>query len=338
MSRLVEDPACFALVVPTYQGTPFLRRLLEFLRSERYLGLIVLSDNSSGEHRDFVASCPARYAELWLEVQAYEPGVGFLDKLVRTFERLEARFVMLCGQDDFVVPEGVESLLQSLDADTGLSCARGRVARFHLRPVPHEGTARAAAVEFNKHPMLGYEQGSPVQRVLAHMRAYTSTLYSVHRRKLLIESFRATDRATRNVVFWQYLSSCITVALGRVACLDELFLARQIHGRSWSARLNGDREHWPLLVTSPLYSTYYAEFRDGLAAFLCERLSCGPAAAVGAQIDDAFGALISRAFCRTSHSDPGNDAFFRRLQEGGSAENARVNALASFALPHVETY
>jgi glycosyltransferase domain-containing protein len=338
VSRLVEDPACFALVIPTYQGTPFLRRLLEFLRSERYLGLVVLSDNSTAEHRDFVASCPRRYPELWLEVQAYDPDAGFLHKLVRTFERLEARFVMLCGQDDFLVPEALERLLQTLEADPGLSCARGRVARFHLRPVQQEGTALAAAVEFNKHPMLAYGQGSPVERVLAHMRAYSSTLYSVHRRDLLVDSFRATDEATRNVVFWQYLSSCITVALGRVGCLDELFLARQIHGRSWSASLNGDREHWPLLVTSPRYSSYYAQFREALAAFLCEREACGPAADIAMQIDEAFGALISRAFCRTSHSDAGNDAFFRRLQEAGSADNARVNAMASFALPHVETY
>lgn len=338
MSRLVEDPACFALVIPTYQGTPFLRRLLEFLRSERYLGLVVLSDNSSGEHRTFVASCPERYAELWLEVQAYDPGVGFLDKLLRTLERIEARFVMLCGQDDFVVPEGVETVLQALEADAGLSCARGRVARFHLRPVQQEAAVRAAAVEFNKHPMLGYEQDSPLPRVLAHMRAYTSTLYSVHRRELLLDSFRATDRATRNVVFWQYLSSCITVALGRVGCLNELFLARQIHGRSWSASLNGDREHWPLLLTSPRYSAYYAQFRDGLAGFLSERLSCGPVDAIAGQIDDAFGALVSRAFCRTSHSDAGNDAFFKRLQESGNEDNARVNAMASFALPHLDTY
>jgi glycosyltransferase domain-containing protein len=334
----MEDPACFALVVPTYQGTPFLRRLLEFLKAERYLSPIVLSDNSSGEHRDFVVSCAERYPELWLELQLYDPAIGFLDKLVRTLERLEARCVMLCGQDDYIVPEGVEKLLRALAADAGLSCVRGRVARFHLRPLEREGGLRGAAIELNKHPMLAYEDPAPLDRVLAHMRAYTSTLYSVHRREQLLESFRVTDRATRNVVFWQYLSSCITTALGRVGCLDELFLARQIHGGSWSASLHGDREHWPLLVTSPRYSAYYGEFRGALAEFLAQRLGCGDAAALGAQIDEGFVALVARVFGRTSHSDASNDAFFARLQSAGSAENNRVQAMASFALPHVETY
>jgi glycosyltransferase domain-containing protein len=270
-------------------------------------------------------------------VQLYEPGIGFLDKLARTLERLEARFVMLCGQDDYVVPEGVEKLLEALQADAGLSCIRGRVARFHLRPLERDG-AWAASVELNKHPMLAYEEPRPVDRVLAHLRAYTSTLYSVHRREALLESLRVTDAATRNVVFWQYLSSCLTAALGRVGCLDELFLARQIHGRSWSASLHGDSEHWPLLVTSPRYSAYYGEFRAALAGFLARQPGCGDAAELAPQIDAAFVSLVARVFCRTSHSDAGNDAFFARLQAPGSAENARINALASFALPHVETY
>jgi glycosyltransferase domain-containing protein len=275
VSRHIEDASCFTLVVPTYQGTPFLRRLLEFLKAERYLGQVVLSDNSSGEHGDFVASCPQLYPELWLELQAYEPGIGFLDKLTRTLARLDARFVMLCGQDDYIAPEGVEKLLQALQADPGLSCIRGRVARFHLRPVKHDGAVRAAALELNKHPMLAYEDPRPLDRVLAHMRAYTSTLYSVHRREQLVECFRITDAATRNVVFWQYLSSCITVGLGRVGCLDELFLARQVHGRSWSASLQGDKEHWPLLLTSPSYSAYYSQFCNALAKFLAStRPSC----------------------------------------------------------------
>jgi glycosyltransferase domain-containing protein len=338
VSGLIEDPGCFALIIPTYQGTPFVRRLLEFLRAERYVGLVVLSDNSSGAHREFITACAARYPELWLEVHLYEEGIGFLDKMARTLAQLESRFVMLCGQDDFIAPEGLEKLLRAMDADAGLSCIRGRVARFHLRPVESKGAVRSAAVELNKHPMLAYEEASPPERVLAHMRAYTSTLYSVHRRENLLESFRVTDSATRNVVFWQYLSSCLTAALGRVRCLDELFLARQIHGASWSAQLHGDNEHWPLLVASPRFSAYYAQFRDTLAGFLGHRLHCGEPGNLAGQIDGAFVALVSRAFCRTSHSDPGNDAFFSRLQLAGSAENARVNAMAGFSLPYVGTY
>jgi glycosyltransferase domain-containing protein len=325
---LLDDPAAFCLLVPTYEGTPFVRRLLEFLRAERYPGLVLLSDNSSAPHREFARSCVQRYPELWLEVQEYDQGIGFLDKLVRSLSQLEARYVMLCGQDDFIAPEGIEALLQLIDADRGLACVRGRVARFHLRPLEGIGAKRTAAVDFNKHPMLPYEQAEPAQRVLAHMRAYTSTLYSLHRRTQLIESLRLTDAATKNVIFWQYLQSCATVALGRVACLDQLFLARQIHRESWSASLAGNHEHWPLLLASPRYSQYYGEFRRALVDLV----------GIEAEIDEAYVPLARRALCRTSDSDAGNDAFFARLQSAGTPENTRVNAMARFSLPYEGTY
>ena len=329
---LIDDADAFVLLVPTYQGTAFLRRLLEFLKAEHYPGCIVLSDNSGGPHREFVRSCPTRYPELWLEVQEYETNIGFVDKLVRSLAALRARFVLLCGQDDFVAQEGVQTLLHRIDSDAGLACVRGHVARFRLRALDTQGPQKAAAVDFNKHPMLAYSQAEPLARVLAHLRSYTSTLYSVHRRELLLEAMRRTDAATRNVVFWQYLSSCLTVASGRVECVDCLFLARQIHADSWSASLVGDNEHWPLLITSAKYSDYYQQFRAALITVV------DASAEAGAQIDQAYLSLARRALCRTTDTDSGSDAFFSRLQTPGTPENARVNAMAAFALAYEGTY
>jgi glycosyltransferase domain-containing protein len=334
---LIEDAKCFALIIPTYQGMPFVRRLLEFLEAERYPGYIVLSDNSSGEHRRFIESCPQRYAGLWLGVQGYDFNIGFLDKLARTMEQLEARNVMICGQDDYVVTTTLEKLLGLIEADQGLACVRGRVARFLLRPVEKGGPQPAAKVHLNNYSMLPYEDPDPVKRVLQHMRAYTSTLYSLHRRTQLLECFRFTDAATRNIVFWQYLSSCVTVALGRVACVDEMFLARQIHARSWSATSN-DNEHWPLLVTSPNYSAYYLGFRNALVDFLTTRVGSSDNGSLGAAIDHAFLELLKRTFCSTSQSDPANKAFFARLQTAGTAEEKLMTRITRFTLPYRDTY
>jgi glycosyltransferase domain-containing protein len=334
---LIEDARCFSLIIPTYEGTPFVRRLLDFLKAERYPGHVVLSDNSSAAHRGFVESAPQKYPELWIDVQTYDFDIRFLDKLARTLEQLDARYVMLCGQDDYVVPAALEKLVQAIEADPGLSCIRGRVARFLVEPLEQEGTKQAAKVHLNSYPMLPYEGADPVQRVLEHMRVYTSTLYSLHRRSQLLECCQFTDSTTRNVVFWQYLSSCVTVALGRVACVDELFLARQIHGRSWSAGLKG-YEHWPLLVTSPNYSSYYAGFRGALVDFLTKRLACADDGTLAGRIDSAFLELVRRWFCNTSQSDAANKAFFARLQTAGTPEEKLITGMTRFTLPYRDTY
>jgi len=334
---LIDDAHQFSLIVPTYEGTPFLRRCLDFLQASGFPGHIVLSDNSTGEHLDFVKSCPARYPALWLDVHLFDPNVRFLEKLAQTMERLDGRYVMLCGQDDFILADNVEKILLALEADAGLSCARGRVARFFIRRPANE-EAGQPSIEVNPHPMLGYSDPHAESRVLMHLGMYASTLYSVHRRAPLIENFRLTEAFTKNVIFFQYLSSSITVAQGRVACLDELYLARQIHFDSWAARLKDDYEHWPLLITAPNYSGYYAQFRSALIDILTNRFGSVDDGSLGAKIDRAYVQLAKRSFCQMGLDDDADSAFFGRLQSPGSPEHKLLNRIATFTLRYPDTF
>jgi glycosyltransferase domain-containing protein len=333
---LIEDDRAFSLVIPTYEGTPFLRRCLEHLKSVQYPGHVVLADDSSGRHREFVESCAARYPELRIDLHPYAHGTRFFDKLCHSLDRIRARFVMLCGQDDFVVPAAVERVLQALDADAGLACARGRVGRFRIRRKEDAASADKVAIEFLQHPMRAYREPRAVDRVLAHIRAYSSTLYSVHRRPHLLESFRRTEAATKNVIFMQYLSSCITAAQGRIECLDVLFLARQAHAASWAARLSHESEHWPLLVASPKFSAYYQEFRGALLELLRDEPDAGEG--LRDRIDEAFVDLARLGLCRVAADDPEDAAFYARLKTAGTAERREVDAVVRFTLAHPETY
>jgi glycosyltransferase domain-containing protein len=335
-AMLIEDDKTFSLIIPTYQGTPFLRRCLDHLKSVEYPGHVLLADDSTGEHREFVQSYASRYPELWIDVHLYDHGTRFLDKLCQSLDRISARFVMLCGQDDFVVPTALERVAGTLDADAGLACARGRVARFRIHRKEGTSGGDRVGIEFLQHPMRAYREAHAVDRVLAHLRGYSSTLYSIHRRVHLIESFRRTEAATRNVIFMQYLSSCITAAQGRVECVDTLFLARQAHAASWAAQLMGDIEHWPLLVASPKFSAYYQEFRGALIELLRgepdadERLS--------ERIDEAFVDLVKLGLCRVGGDNPEDAAFYARLTTVGTQEQREVESLVRFALERPETY
>jgi len=333
---LIEDDSVFSLVIPTCEGTPFLRRCLDHLKSVEYRGHVLLADDSTGEHRTFVESCAARYPELWIDVHLYEHGTRFLDKLRVSMERIHAQFVMLCGQDDFVVPEGVERVVRTLAADPGLSCTRGRVARFRLLRKAGAAGANKVAIEFHHHPMRAYREARMVDRVLTHVRAYSSSLYSVHRRPYLIESFRRTEAATQNVIFMQYLSSCITAAQGRIECVDALFLARQAHAKSWAARLTRDYEHWPLLVTAPKFSMYYQEFRGALLELL--RGEPGTDEGLAERIDEGFVDLVKLGLCRAGFDDPDDAAFYARLTTKGTTEHGAVESIVAFALEHPDTY
>ena len=101
----INDPAHFSVVIPTFEGTPFLERTLDYFRDLAFKGRLVLADNSSGEHRKFVAACAGKYPELRLEILAYPESIRFLDKMIAALEKIDSRFVLLHAHDDFLVVE-----------------------------------------------------------------------------------------------------------------------------------------------------------------------------------------------------------------------------------------
>lgn len=323
----LEDPGRFALIIPTYEGTAFLRRALDYFGEIAYPGRLVLADDSSGEHRSFAESAAGLYPELAIEFHGYPHGTRFLAKIIATLERIDARSVMLCAHDDFVVPDALGRLLARLEADPGLAATRGQVARFKV--------LGGTDIRLIPHPMKPHPEADPVERVLEHLRDFCPTFYSVHRRELLIESLRLTEAKTRNVIFFQYLSSCVTAFQGRIDCTDELFYLRQSHPASWAAGLNRDYEHWPLLVASPDYSRYYGEFRSALLELMAGARAA--AAGLGGRIDDAYLELVRRSFCQVGESNPLHDAFYQRLQQPGTRETGLLQSVVRFCREYPDT-
>jgi glycosyltransferase domain-containing protein len=333
----IHDSSLFSVVIPTFEGTPFLQRALDYFRDLAFKGRIVLADNSSGDHRKFVAACSGDYPDLRLEIFPFPEEIRFLDKITATLEKIDSQFVLLHAHDDFMVPQGVEQCVDFLAGNPAYSVARGRIAMFALARNANASDGQVA-VSLVPHPMRSYEQADPVERMLAHIERYASTFYSVHRRDSLLESFRLTARATQNVIFFQYLSSCIAALQGKIWCSDQLFYVRQGHEDSWSGRLKkGDYEHWPMLITSPDFSRYYREFRTTLARY-AESRSGVPADAVGPRIDVAALGLFQRGYCGREMDNPEESQFLKRLHDAGSDENRTLKSVVDFALRYPQTF
>ena len=318
-------------------GTPFLKRTLDYFRHLSFDGRIVLSDNSAGEHKRFVSACVHEYADLQIEIFQFDEGIRFLDKLVATLEEIDSRFVMLHAHDDFMIPAAVERCADFLGRNPAYAVARGRVAMFALAGGKGSPSGQIS-VSLIHHPMRAYEQENPVERLLAHIERYASCFYSVHRRENLIESFRVTENDTRNVIFFQYLSSCISALQGKIHCSDELYYVRQGHADIWSGSLRqGSYEHWPMLITSPGFSRYYQEFRASLCRLVERRLAL-PAGDIGPRIDEAAVWLFLRGYCGTELDNPDEVRFLGRLNDEKSDEYRLFNGVVDFAVRYGETY
>jgi glycosyltransferase domain-containing protein len=333
----IHDADLFALIVPTFQGTPFLKRTLDYFRHVGFRGQVVLSDNSTHGHRDFVCECVQRYPDLRIDIHLFPAEIRFLDKMVATCERIGAPFVMLHAHDDFLVPDAVEQCVGVLADRADYSVARGRVAMFALSrgSGEHAGKIGMSRVP---HPMRGYEQDDSVERVIKHIERYASTFYSVHRREQLMESFRITEAATKNVIFFQYLSSCISALNGKIWCSDELFYVRQGHEDSWSGSLRkGNYEAWPMLITSSDFSRYYQEFRGTLVDLVTQQ--CGASSSeIAERIDRAAVSLFQRSYCGKELDNPEEARFARELADESSKQNKLLSSIVQFTAQYGDTF
>jgi len=335
IAMLIEDPDVFTLILLNRDGTPFLRRALDYLQRVRYPGQVLICDSSHPGHAEFVAGSQAAYPDLWLELALHPPATGFFDKLEMTLDRLTSEHVMLCANDDFVVVDGLEHAVAALVADPGLSCARGRSVMFEL--IPPTAPGGAAGVELSLYPMRSYPQEDGRGRMLDFVANYSTTLYSAQRRQLLLENIRYTPAQTQNTIFWQYLFSSVTAVQGRILCLDEPFYIRQGRGESESGRLRRDSyEHWPLFITAPDFSREYQNFRRALLAFLAAR--AGSAAPDGAALDRAAVGLMHRGFCGREYDNAADLAFYQRSRADGTPENTLLREITQFAAAYPDTY
>lgn len=334
---LIHDPDAFSIVIPTFQGAAFLRRALDYLKQEGHEGRIVISDSSTGTHKDFAKSCPGIYPELLIDVFDYDESVSFTSKLIDTLQRISSRNVLLHANDDFMVPAAVEHCVCFLEENNDFSSARGRIPTIYLERRPSPEDQNGVQVSIATNPMRAYVEEDPVRRVIAHLDHYSSTFYSVHRRKDIITALSYTHANAENVIFFQYLSSCILTFLGRIWCSDELFYVRQNHAQSWSATLmKSSYEHWPLLITSKDFSRYYGEFKKALLHFM--KSASNNLQDTERRIDEAAISLFRRSFCGFEVDHLEEKKFIDRINDPKSRENALLHRIVGFALRYPDTY
>lgn len=226
-------------------------------------------------------------------------------------------------------PAGAEACIEYLDAHPDYAVCKGRMAAFSVaKPPPGVSDWAELGAETQARVVMHFgrtrAEDDLAARLLNHVANFNPTLYAVHRREVFIEAYARAREITENVIFWQYLASCLTLARGKLRTLDQAYYLRLDNEAGWRSQLIARRDpsHWPFLALAPDFSTQLGQFRNALAALL-------PAPAQGAlerdaALDEACIWLLRRALCGTAR-DPNEDyesTFFSRLRAEGTAEHA----------------
>jgi glycosyltransferase domain-containing protein len=323
LRRKMNSTGQVTLLLPTIASRmEFLRSTLAHLEVAMPGVRIVISDHTEDGDQEAVRRVVTQYPRLQVDIVHHPAAMHFLKRLSDCAKVARTPFVVVHADDDYMLPAALDESIEFLQSHQDYVCCQGRTFFLKLR------APRFCAPKI--HGVMTRAEGNAAERIVHQCGSFTPTLYALTRREAFIEANETTLRYTTNVVFWQYLSSCLLLAKGKSQALDSLYYLRLDNPDGWRATLirRGDRTHWPHLIMAPEFSHEMASFREGVLVAL-EGAGVSDADIV---VDDCCIALVRRAFSAAWPHDDAERALLKCALAPDSAEHLLVRYCGSLSL------
>jgi glycosyltransferase domain-containing protein len=278
-----------SIVIPTYNRPHFLKRLLRYYVEQKSPNTIVVADSSFAPsceaNRDIVTSlCNT----LSINYAIYQPDISLPLKIARALDTVETKYAVVCADDDFIVPESIELCVRFLEANADYSIAHGHALRIFTYGSANHDEHHSLRIE--TYPQCTIEFNDPRLRLQKHLKEYTATFYSVHRRSDLIHNMQTCHDKTADIRFGELLPSCLSLIQGKAKRLDILYMVRQVIPDSLAGK--GKRLSWLDFLTSDDFSQRYTQFSNCLGEEL-ENVMDLPATEAKDAVNHAFLAFLA---------------------------------------------
>lgn len=192
----------------------YLDRILTYYRRKQYEHHLIIVDGSE-EKWPGAADSSLMYLHL--------PGLSFRERVLSGINKTQSDYVVLCADDDFVVPVGIEACEKFLRKNPDYSCAQGLYGRFVI-----------------SNNQVSYSQKGPeLQSIIdddsldrikkAFIPKYIPHVYAVHRRENLEKVLSLTEFADEEYLWvFEELLTFITCISGKCKRIPVIYNFREM--------------------------------------------------------------------------------------------------------------
>ncbi len=274
------------VLIPTYNRAHLLKDLLSYYRGLRFPHPIIVADSSPEPIRqanqDIVDACRE---VLDIRYERYPEDIDPLLKILQGLRQVTSEYVVICADDDFIVPKGIDQCVRFLEQHPDYSVAHGRAARA----LCYTNHSAGDKLYIGPYPVSTIEVDDPKARLELHLSRYRPTFYSVHRTVQLVRNIEITYEAAVGYRLGELLPSCLSVIQGKVKSLDVLYIVRRFMPSSAGHVI----QSWSIDMASDDYSQRYQRFRECIAQEL-QKVTAMPIALARETVDKAFETYVSR--------------------------------------------
>lgn len=161
----------------------------------------------------------------------------FYAKMVNVLSKVSTQFVVIIDDACIPVIDGYRHCVEFLVAHPDYSGCSGNIGCFSVLPDDKDKELNPAfgdEIQFysDLYPFREVVDDTAAARVARHFAAYSPTWYDVHRTDYLSSSFNILKHADiKDIFLAELLLSCLTVSMGKVGKIADLYMMRQIKDR-----------------------------------------------------------------------------------------------------------
>ncbi len=291
-----------SIVILTYDRPDALLKTIAFLQSDGERLPIIVADGSGRDaatrNAAICAAAGSNVAYLHLPSDTEGPGATTAAAYAKVLEHYFARcraaldrvttdHVVVCGDDDFLVPSAALAAAAFLDANPDYVACHGRYVGFR-----HSASGiRIDSVVQESRSIDGAEVGSRLIQLLAHYEAPYYAVYRASAKRAIVAEMSKIHVG----LFFELYHSSASVLIGKIKRMDGLYYLRNVGDPPQKRPLEG-WYHWAAADLDGLFERY-REHRARILALLSDRRDV----ALGEDrlrraIDMSFLLLVGRQF------------------------------------------
>jgi glycosyltransferase domain-containing protein len=281
--RSTKEISKCTIIIPTHNRSKYLRRILSHYNEYGRDYKIVVADSSSEENKNSNKEWICKFSDLdILHLSNYPSEIYFYDKMADALNYASGKYCVVCPDDDFVTPNGINASVDFLEDNPDFTIAHGDYICFWLQ-ADGTGQFQFCTRPIYPHRSLAFDDAE--QRLEFHFSNYLPTQYAVHRTNLLKMAFSEAAKFTDDLQFGELLPSMLTSIYGKMK-----HVAVPYAGREPSAQR---RESLKDFIRSGTYEDKYRRFRESLVPHLTGQSHLN-AEDAGIVVDEAMFAYFSK--------------------------------------------
>lgn len=219
----------YTVIITTYNRYEYLKRLLNFYNKYNDQFNILILDSSSDKIDNELSLLVKKKN---IDHIKYPPSTFVFNKITDGSKYIKTPFVVICADDDFVIPSAINKCINFLDKNIDYSSAQGMTYKHYIRQVDGEIKFIFKKSIANS---LSIYNNDPVKRLSSYCKDHTisNSFYSVQRTKIFQKIWIESKNYSKDWAMSEFFPCALSLLHGKMKVLPIFYASREAGQLKW---------------------------------------------------------------------------------------------------------